>query len=226
MHLFAICALIVIAYYGIWNAYFWSDDFWVLGAVRHKDTLFGAFFSSNGYAFRPILNLVLWIRVRWFDLNAAYYYHSALAQHIVVTFLVYWLADYLSRNRIIALLASVLVGTTFAHYMVTTWISGSNYSLAAIPYLLTVISFALFLENRRRVLFFFSVTTFTVTLLISEIGLSLPVILLLYQLVFHKFAYKDDRYPWKEFRIYIPYWLIFLLYVSCQIYYHTSYLAI
>ena len=91
VHFLIIGLLTVLTYFGLWNAYFTSDDYWMLGWVRELPLLQDAIWAQFGYGLRFFLDLSMWIRVQLFDLNAAPYYWVSIATHLIAAYIIYWL---------------------------------------------------------------------------------------------------------------------------------------
>lgn len=216
LHTLVLSTLIVAGYYGLWNAYFTSDDFWMLGWVRFRETLKDAIWAEFGYGVRFLLDASLWVRVRLFDLEASPYYWVSLVQHIAVTCIVYGLVSFWTKRRLVALLSALLFGTTFAHYTVVTWITGSEYSQAAMLYLGTLAFWALYLRSGRIGWYLGSVVTFVMLLLFLEMVLSLPLVLLAYHLTLGLGDRKLRSLGWRDLRLHVPYWTLTALYLVLQ----------
>lgn len=215
IHSLALSLAVVVCYFGLWNAYFTTDDFWMLGWVRHHTDLSSAILAQFGYGVRFLLDAVLWTRVQTFDLNAAPYYWISIAQHVVVTLLVYGLARFWTRRRAVAFVSALLFATTFAHYEVVTWITGSEYSLAAILYLSTLGCFAAYLHKRSVQWYAGALFAFVLLLIFLEMSLSLPLMLIAYHLTLGRDRWRG-RIDWREIRLHIPFWILFAIYLVVQ----------
>jgi hypothetical protein len=180
VHLFIIAAAILLSYFGIWNAYFSYDDFWMLGAVHRASSFVDALLSQYGYGIRFALDAVLWTRTQLFGLEAAPYYWISLLQHIVVAGIAYWLICFWTASRQTAFVATLLFATSSTYYEVVTWVTGSNYSLLAIPYLLTLAFWGLYLRDHRPKWLIVMWVAFVIEMLLGELTLSLPLVLLAY----------------------------------------------
>lgn len=217
LHGFALATAVFIAYFGLWRAYFTSDDFWMLGWVRHRPDLGDALFAQFGYSLRLLLDLNLWLRVRLFDLDPAPYYWISLFQHVVVTLIVYALVAYWSRRRSVAFVTALLFGTSFAYFEVVTWITGSNYSLAAIPYLASLGLFSVFLDRRRWPRYAGALTLFAATLLLTELALSLPLVMIAYHLIAHGKHSSPMQVIRRDWRLHAPFWILLAIYMAIQL---------
>ena len=216
VHALLITVSILVCYYGLWRAYFMSDDYWMLGWVRFQPSLVEAIQAQFGYGVRFLLDAVLWTRVRLFDLDAAPYYWSSLAQHVIAALVVYGLAAFLTNRRSLAFLAALLFATTFAHYTVITWITGSEYSFAAILYLSTLLQFGLYLRRRRWYWYAGALITFILLMIFLEMFLSLPLVLVAYHLTLGREDKPIGALGWSEARLHLPFWLLTGVYLVLQ----------
>jgi hypothetical protein len=203
-------------YYGLWNAYFSSDDFWMLGWVRHQPSLSAAIWAEFGYSIRILLDGLLWMRVRVFDLNPSPYYWVSLFQHIVVTLGVYWLVRNWTGRSAVALIAGLFFGTTSTHFEVITWITGSNYSLAAIPYLAALAFFGLYLRRGNRLSYVGALAASVAGLLLTELAISLPLVLLAYRFTMGR-DHGARVMSWRQIRPVVPFYLLLGVYLLTQV---------
>ncbi|MBL8058819.1 MAG: hypothetical protein JNK29_19090, partial [Anaerolineales bacterium] len=208
---------VLAAYFGLWNAYFTQDDFWMLGWVRHRSGLLDAMLAQLGYGVRFLLDANLWLRVQVLGLEPAGYYWISLLQHFGIVLLVYGLARAWTGRRWVALLAGLLFATTPTHFEVVTWITGSNYSLAALPYLGALFGLTLYRAGRSVAWYWLSVALCLAALLVAEVALSLPLTLLVYDGLMGR-----GRRPWREWRwtdlvAHAPYWLLLGGYLGLQV---------
>lgn len=213
LHMLLLALSILVCFYGLWNAYFWADDYWMLGAVRHAHSFSEVIVAELGYGIRLVLDSILWLRTQLFGLAAAPYYWTSLCQHLIVTLLVYWLAASWTRHRTVALLTALLFGTTFSHYSVITWITGSNYSLITIPYLCCLACFAAYLRHRTLTLYLGVLATLIIALLAGEVAVSLPLVLLAYHLTLGQNPRQDQRLHRRDLIVHLPFWVLFALYL-------------
>lgn len=216
LHAFALSFFILTCYYGLWNAYFCFDDFWMLGKVRHLASLSDAIWAEFGYSVRLLYDAILWAQVRLFDLAASPYYHVSLLQHFIVTLMVYWLVGFWTRHRTVALFSALLFGTAFSHYTVITLISGSAYSLAAIPYLMTLALFALYLQRHTLPRYLGSLGMFVLTLLLKEF-FTLPLVLLAYHLTLGRDSGQVRSLSCRDIGLHLPYWILLAIYLALQV---------
>jgi len=216
VHLLLIGFAVLVTYFGIWRAYFWTDDFWMLGWVRHQPSLADAVWAQFGYAVRFLLDAHLWLRMYLFEMDPAPYYMLGVGQHVLVGFLVYLLIRTATSRNGLALLAAILFATTYAHFTVVTWITGSEYSQAALFHLATLGAFAAYLETRRTGWLMASLTAFVALLLYCEVALSVPLVLIAYHLTLGRAGRPLRTLQAGEFLVHVPYLALFAVYLAVQ----------
>jgi hypothetical protein len=217
VHMGILSMAVIACYFGLWNAYFWLDDYWMLGWVRFHETWNDAIWAEFGYSWRLLLDFILWTRVKLFGLNASLYYWTSLLQHLMVVGLVYWLASFWTGRRFVAFLAALLFGTSHAYYTVVTWIIGSNASLVYIPDLIILALFSLYLR-RRKVGWYWASLVLYVLIAVGWGVRELPLILLAYHLIVGRHE-KGGTFHWRELLLHLPYWVLFGVYVLVEIYF-------
>lgn len=215
LHLAVIFGAIVVSYYGVWNAYFSHDDYWMFGRVRFLP-LSEAIWAEAGYAVRMLLDVNMWVRVRLFQLDAAPYYYCSLLQHAIVTVLVYCLAVTWTRRPAAAFVAGLVFGTTFANRSVVTWIVGSEYSLTAIFYLTSLGLFGRYVRSPNLWWLFASFIAFSTALLVHESAASLPLVLVAYHFMLGR---RQNRFRWPQLWPHLPFWTVLGCYGVVQVWF-------
>ena len=203
-----VLVLVLLNYFGIWSAYFSGmDDFVIIGWVRHQPTFFEAM-KGYGTGVRYLLYLTIWLKLQLFDLNPAPYYWISLIQHMVVTCIVYWLVDFWTKRGTVAFLSALIFGTSLAHFTVVTIISTSSYSLRAIPYLLTLGFFALYLKHRWRSAFLAAVGAYVFVASSGNYSLSIPLLLIAYHLTLGLGGRPLRSFQWQDVLLHVPFWIL------------------
>lgn len=209
---------ILICYYGLWNAYFASeDDFWWAGLMRHR-TL-GEALQGLGNGVRFLHFVLIWVKARLYGLDSAPYFWSSLLQHAAVTIIAYGLVEFWTRRRPTAFLAALLFATKFSYFEVVTSVSASFYSFWAIFYLMALALFAIYLERRTLPWYLASVGVCTVLTFAHDYALSLPMMLLAYHLILGRASRKLHPFGWSELRLHAPYWVLWGLHVMINVFY-------
>lgn len=213
----ALSLILTVGYFGVWNGYFQADDFWHLGQVRFQ-TLGHVWQTELGYSIRILLDVVLWLQIHLFQLDARLFLGLSLLQHIAATLLVFYLARHLLGRPNLAFLAALLFGTAATYHLVVIYISESQYSLGTIFYLLAVGAFIYFLRYRTWLWYLLALAAFGVLLLYKELGMTLPLVVLAYHVLLgrHANAGRPWQWQWRDLIVHGPYWVILAGYLWLQ----------
>lgn len=187
--------LCIIAFYNILNSYFIGVD--DLSAILHKKRDFIKIFFTNtegrnsGGNYRPVEAISHIIDVIIFG-EGNYFLRRVVNVliHFVNITLIYFLTIHITRNKIIGLVSGLL----FAVHLINShslppvsWIPGRSDLLVALFYLLTVLLFAKSLSRGSVLLYLTSLFAFVLTLMSKELAVTLPLIILLYTVLFNDF---------------------------------------
>ncbi|MEZ4617983.1 MAG: hypothetical protein R2867_21075 [Caldilineaceae bacterium] len=224
---FAVLMLAVIAcYYGIWHAYFATrDDFNILGWIMRQPTLWDAV-QGYGNGVRYLLFGIVWIRTQLFGMTPAPYYWTSLVQHALVGLLIYWMV--LSwripraQGRLVALMTALFFVTTFSAYEVVTNISASSYSLRTLFYLPILLFFAAYLRRQRRRDYAAALGFYVLLVFLADYALSIPLVLLAYHYTIGQAPLHWGVPRWRDLRIHLPFWLLWVIHVALQFNYLRS----
>ena len=138
-----------------------------------------------GNYYRPVFLLWLLINNTLFGLNAAWWHLATVVVHVAATFMVYLLARRLSKDAVIATVATLIFGLHPVHIEAVAWVSGVTEPLLA---LFLIPSFLFYLNWREsrpngRSYFAASVALYAVAMLAKETALVLPAVILFYEWV-------------------------------------------
>ncbi|MFC1598834.1 hypothetical protein ACFL2U_02395, partial [Patescibacteria group bacterium] len=203
------------------NDFFVSDDFDWLSLTQNSDQPIWQYFTSNYYgeqgvggSYRPMFNLVFSLNNGLFGLNPLPYHLTNLIFHIGVCFLVYLLvlqlfADYKEKNKI-AVLAAVFFSILPNHAEAVVWIAAIGDPMASFFYLLGFYLYLLYRQKKSFVCLLVSLLSFILALLTKEIAVTLPLLILVWELyeaiTKNKFSLKNILFH------HLGYWLILVLY--------------
>ncbi|MCX6740386.1 MAG: hypothetical protein NTZ49_04110, partial [Candidatus Parcubacteria bacterium] len=224
IHLYVLVGLVLLNlgfYFVNLNDFFVSDDFdWLYNAKTSEHRLTD-YFSANYYgergvggSYRPMVNLVFLSAYKFFGLNPLPYHLLNLFFHIGTCFLVYLLTLLLlgedKNKQKIAILASVFFSILPNHSEAVIWIAAVADPLATFFYLLAFYSYLVFRKKLKFGAFLLSVLFFIIALLTKEIAITLPLLIVVWELYE---ALDKNKFDWKNI-IFKPfgYWLILILY--------------
>ena len=195
-HLLVLLGLIILnlAFFAInLNDFFVSDDFdWLYLTENSKQPLW-QYFTTNYYgqqgeggSYRPMFNLVFSLNNSLFGLNAIPYHLTNLIFHIGVSFLVYLLVlQLLSSNenkKKIGILAAVFFSILPNHAEAVVWIAAIGDPMASFFYLLAFYLYLLYRQKKSFACLLISLFSFILALLTKEIAITLPLLILVWEL--------------------------------------------
>jgi len=223
-HLLALLFLIIInlVFYAInLNDFFVSDDFDWLHLTKEQESSILNTFGANYYgvrgeggSYRPLVNLSFWLNHKIGGLNPLSYHLTNLIFHLGVCFLVYLLVITLFQNNKdknkIAILAAVFFSLLPNHSEAVIWIAAIGDPLASFFYLL---AFYLYLQYRQKQSFLcliISLLSFILALLTKEIAITLPLLILVWELC--QGILQNKIVITKIVHRHLGYWLVLVLY--------------
>ena len=131
-----------------WNrVYFLWDDIELLMKFRHPT--FETFLSSHQYQFFPVFKLFYWLEIQIFGVNPAAFLAVSVGLHLINIRLIYTLINKLTKNNLMSLLASVLVGFNKSYFTVIFWPTIQS-NLLLTTFMLASLHFFFNLKNRFR----------------------------------------------------------------------------
>lgn len=218
-HILILVALILIGYFGIWNAYFRThDDFEITGRILNNETVLEAAAGiGNKVAY---LNFsMIWVKTRFFGMNPAPYYIASLIQQIIVTGLVYWLAELVIRQRPLAFLAALIYATRSAYWEVVTMVSASDYSFWGIFWLLALTLFISHVQRPSRGVYLASIASFAFIAFGHDYTMNLPLVMIAYYLILGRGDRPLRSLGWADVKLFIPYLAIWSIHMGLQFYF-------
>lgn len=233
-----IIGVTVWGYYDTLDDFFIMDDFdMIQGHSTFRQFLKHWVSPVGANSYRPLIDLLFIWDFYWWKWNPVGWHLSDLIFHIINSLLVYAFTKQLLKNSSAGLVAGVLFGLHTCHTEAVTWISARMDVVCTTFFLLSVLYFilstgdqasSLVERKKQKRRYILSLVFFACALLIKEMAVTLPLIVVLYDLStrlktgpFDKFrtgftfltkwkAIKAEL--WKKIKIYTPYFLIFLIY--------------
>jgi hypothetical protein len=215
--------IIGILYLPALTAYFISDDFAqvsylyfninaLLSVQLWKEWFIGVL---DGYLyFRPAAYSFMLIDFLMWNQFAPGYHLTRLILHLLSSFLVYYIGWRLSHNRITALTAALLFAVLPVHAEAISWIAATTDALCGLALLTSFLFFVLYRQKGGLRNFIVSWAAFAVALSAKEIGIVLPLCLLVYDVIYH--------FQWRSIPVHAilrhgPFWLLLALYLGFRI---------
>jgi len=180
-----------VAYSTIFNSFFLSDDFVLIGRILEGDHSVTWGLAQGGF-FRPLLILCLFIDSALWGTVSAGYHLTNIALHGLNSYVVFVLTSRLTRNlgreSGLSLRVSVLAGLIFlllpSHTEAVTWISGRADLLATFFALMALVSFVAYKREGRRRYPAYIVILFMFALLSKESAICLPLIVIAFEIYY------------------------------------------
>ena len=207
------------------------DNKWITD-VRYSPEIFSSpawgFSKINKYVvnfYRPIKHIIFMIDYHIFGFNSWGFHLTNVLLHSLATILIFFIVRKLftlddeglsGNNSIYAFMAALLFAAHPIHTEVVAWVSDKLEIGLTLFYLL---SFYLYICSKSITSagFLLSVFFFFIALLTKETAVMLPVFLVLYDLLFEKRGHFMADFKGRLKR-YVPYLLVFLLYLSMRTY--------
>lgn len=224
LHILILLGLIILnlAFFALnLNDFFLSDDFDWLHLTQFSDQKISDYFTANYYgeraaggSYRPMVNFIFWFNQQIGGLNPLPYHLTNLLFHIGVSFLVYLLVLVLfakdKNKRGIAVLAAVFFSLLPNHSEAVIWIAAVADPVATFFYLLAFYGYLLFRKKLSFYWLLISVLSFIVALLTKEIAITLPLLIIVWELYE---ALRQNKFKFNNIVLYpFGYWLILILY--------------
>ena len=128
----------------------------------------------------PLSILSFAVEYRFFKLNPFFYHLDNLLLHLIVVFLVFRFLKKLGLSLRAAGLAALLFAVHPIHAESVAWVTERKDVLCATFYLLALINYGSYLEERKKSAYVMSIFCGLLSMLAKTMALSLPFILLLY----------------------------------------------
>ena len=156
---------------------FHTDDFMVLEIIQKGISSGILMWMENPANFRPLVNLVIYVRYWFFDEIAGLWYLLNILLHLLATALLYKFTKQLYDDNT-AVLAALFFGVYFQHFEAVLWLYGIVRLLAGICVLLTLYHYNAAMRGFKRVNILASYLCFGLGLLCVEDVVCLSIFLL------------------------------------------------
>ncbi len=212
-----IIVMTVWGYYDTLDNFFIMDDFdMIRGHSTFSQFLRHWYSPVGGNMYRPLIDLLFIWDFYWWEWNPMGWHITDMLFHLFNSLLVYGLAKRLTRNLYAGFVAGLLFGLHTCHTEAVTWISARMDVVCTTFFLLSVYEFLTYSESTRRRAYWLSVLCFTCALFVKEMAVTLPVVLILYELIF--------SLHWKRIReelrrlclLFLPYFFVLSAYFSLR----------
>lgn len=160
--------------------------------------------SGHEGIYRPLKTLYLALSYKLWGLNPLGYHLQALLVHLISTGLVYLIAFQLTRKGSLAFLTSLLFGTHPIHTEAISFITASSDTLGIMFFFLSFYLYLLWESKKdgRMWCIIFSVISALVAFFTYEITITLPLMILFYDVCFKKLQKKGLSTKLKVYSVY------------------------
>lgn len=143
------------------------------------------FTSSTDY-YRPLVFITYAIEYSFFGLEATAYHVTNLLLHILNTLLVFWLIFLFSNKTLLSLITALLFAVHPLHVESVAWITERKDVLSTFFFLQAIIYYLVYKEKKKVSYYYLSIFTFILALLSKPMVVTLPLVLLLCDYLFHR----------------------------------------
>jgi tetratricopeptide (TPR) repeat protein len=147
----------------------------IMGFNLHNITqIFSSTYVAN---YQPITMLSYMFDYQFFHLNAMAFHATNLLWHIANSLLVFLLIFYLSGSKFTGLLTALFFAIHPLRVESVAWIAERKDVMSGFFYFLTLLLYLQNLKHPKRLFYFLSILSFTLSLLCKPMSVSLPFIL-------------------------------------------------
>ncbi|HUT04870.1 MAG TPA: hypothetical protein VM163_13365 [bacterium] len=159
-----------------------TDDFLFFYPLPFSE--YPRIFIPHWSFYRPLPEIFWLLEYRFLNVDPFGYRVVAWSLHLLCLLTVFWLGFVLSRSRFVATGAALIVSQQPALHDTVCRIGGGIDIMFTIPYLLCLIAYFRYRRARSTTALVASLVLATISLLSKEMAITLPLVLLLIELVF------------------------------------------
>lgn len=193
--------IVIFAYANSLGNNFVSDDIYAI--VENKDIGdFSKILRDSSNSIRPFSHLIYFITYKIGGLNPIFFRSMNILFHLGNLLLVYTLLSIVTKPKV-AFFTSLIFAI---HPILTesvTWIGGGSYPQYSLFFLISILAYILSTKNTK--FYFASILSFLLSLSINEKAISLPFVLLVYEI-----SFGNLRQNWKKL---VPFFVINIFWV-------------
>jgi len=165
--------------------------------------------------YRPVTGAVLAFDYFLWGENPMGYHLTNLMVHAVTSTLVYLIAIRFCISAMAPFCAALLFALHPAHAEAVAWIAGRYDSLTGLCMAGSFLLYLLYRESQKNTYFIASLLLFFVSLLVKEMAVTLPALILLYELVLDKGAWKEKLLRSAAyFMVILPYFMLRMIFLD------------
>lgn len=193
-------SLVFLVFYNSLNSYLIEvDDFSVFLHTKRSIAdvfLTNTFGGNQGYNYRPFEVLAHLFDISVYGEESVFGRHlTNIVLHALCVITVYFLTYELTKRKLVGLIAGILFAINFIHTNSVTpvaWITGRIDVIVTFFTVLTVLLFIVFRQKKSNWFYFLSFITFAIAILSKEMAATLPIIILVYLLIFKEDSESEN----------------------------------
>jgi len=180
------------------NYYFTGDDFtwfrWVAdchrGVISSQPcqpsvlTAIRDLTQSNGFFYRPGTKIYFSLMYSMFWLNQAVYHFVSFILHFGVVALIFLISKRILNNYLLAIVSAFLFLALSGYQEAVFWISSTGFLFTAFFAFLSILSFILWKEKKKKIYLVVSITSIIGSLMFHELGVVVPFLVIVYDRIF------------------------------------------
>ncbi|HNT69033.1 MAG TPA: tetratricopeptide repeat protein [Syntrophorhabdaceae bacterium] len=192
------------------NGFAWDDENYIATnrmvqrlCPPNIKKMFTTFFFGN---YHPLTLLSFALEYRFFGLSPPAYHATNIIIHLMNCVLVFLLIYMLSSSVAASCIVALFFGIHPLHVESVAWVSGRKDVLYTLFFLASLIGYAHFLGERKKIYYCLSLLLFLLSLLSKSMAVSLPLVLLLIDYL------SGKRISWGMLKDKIPFFGLSLLF--------------
>lgn len=212
-----IACAIFLSCFKVINNYFLDDTFLLLNNYLFKTPSIVEYFRNSppGVYLRPVTFLSWAYNYTIFGPNPVPYHLIILIFHALASVLLFVLMLRISQNRYLSLFTGIIFAIHPLSSEVVARVINRDDIFCMIFYLISIISFSL--TRRKRVYYLISLVSFILALLCKEMALTLPAVIIVYDLLFSEQGAFSKNKCASKLKLYSPYFIILSLYLAAKL---------
>ena len=186
-----------VLFFSLYSNYFVGDDFtwfrWVSDCTNcfSPKTIVDYFINSNGFFYRPGTKLYFSFMYSQFWLNQTVYHFVSIFLHFAVAVLLFFISKRILKDYFLSIIAVIIFVALSGHHEAIFWISSTGFLFNALFALLSLLFYIYWKEKKRAIYFVFSLVSITLSLLFHELGVIVPLLIILYDAVFEENSIRN-----------------------------------
>ncbi len=194
--IFVLTLVILFSYSKVFFTFYQQDEWQTLGHNLSEGIQFTTKHNIVSLLFgeiRPLSGFLYLIIVGFYKFTVFPAFSIALFVHTLNTILVFHLAERLSKNRVLAILAGLFFALNNVSHQSVTWISAHGTLFAATFLLIAILSYLNYFEKHKKRYLFYGLAAAIISMLFKGVGLFLFILLPLMFFIFEKEKKKKNR---------------------------------